>query len=114
MMMCALSENRSAVFFSLPTSDTWSREWGEQRWFPVAFPRKQLDINGLLRTAHVSQFPTRCPGAFCRIGLYYPAGFRTRDFLGCTPSMLPLGDNCAPASAAGISKAVTHQLLTGP
>src|SRR5580692_11610220 len=56
-----------------------------------------MNINGLLRTAHVSQVLTRCPGAFCRIDLYCPAGFRTRDLQGCTPTTLPLGDNCAPA-----------------
>src|SRR5580692_8923617 len=97
MMISALSEDRSAVFsvFRLPTPGLGNEV--SRGGFPLPSPASNWTLTACSGPHMVSRLPTRCPGAFCRIGLYCPAGFRTRDFQGCTPKMLPFGDNCAPA-----------------
>src|SRR5580692_2993414 len=72
-MLCPRTGPRCFSVFRLPTPGLGN---DVSRVVSRCLPPQQLDINGLLRTAHVSQVLTRCPGAFCRIGLYYPAGLQ--------------------------------------
>src|SRR5580692_12971470 len=92
-VLCPKTGPRCVSVFRLPTPELGNEV--SRGGFPLPSPASNWTLTACSGPHMWSPHAVRAH--FCRIGLYYPAGFRTRDFQGCTPSMLPLDDNCAPA-----------------
>jgi len=113
MMMSALPEGRSR-WIVISDVLSWSWEWPEQRWFPLAFLCRQWNMNGLSRAAHMNSH-------YLYLSLYKPKYDWMTEFMCCSSALRSHTKFVIRALPAGIctgdlwvaSQACYHLTLTG-